>query len=111
MDGPVDQRPSIRPIRATTPIPPRTAARSSRSVFTGRSIALVGPVGPTRGRAAVYVDGARIRVVDLRAGTFHPRQVLFKTHWRSSGTHKVELVVLGTKGRPHVAVDRIVIRR
>ena len=79
-------------------------------VFTGRSIALVGPVGPTRGRAAVYVDGARIRVVDLRAGTFDPRHVLFKP-LAVTGTHKVELVVLGTKGRPHVAVDRIVIRR
>ena len=79
--------------------------------FTGRSIALQGPVGPTRGRAAGWVDGERVGVVDLRAGTFHPRRVLFEKQWRSVGTHKVELVVLGTKGGPHVTVDRIVLRR
>ena len=68
-------------------------------------------MGPTRGRAAVWVDGERVGVVDLRAGSFHPRRVLFEKRWRSLATHKVELVVLGTKGRPHVAVDRVVIRR
>jgi hypothetical protein len=79
--------------------------------FTGRSIAILGPVGPTRGKAAVLVDGRRVRTVDLRAGTYHPRRVLFETRWRALATHKVELVVLGTNGRPVVAVDRIVIRR
>ena len=79
--------------------------------FTGRSIALVGPMGPTRGRAAIYLDGRKVRVVDLRTGSYHARRVLFETRWRSRGMHKLELVVLGTKGRPNVTVDRIVVRR
>jgi hypothetical protein len=79
--------------------------------FTGRSIAFVGPMGPTRGRAAVWIDGKRVGTADLRAGSFHPRRVLFEKRWRSRGTHKVELIVLGTRGRPHVTVDRVVIRR
>ena len=79
--------------------------------FTGRSVAFHGPVGPTRGRAEVWVDGKRVGVVDLRAGTFHPRRVLFEKRWRSAGTHTVKLVVLGTKGGSHVTVDRIVVRR
>ena len=53
----------------------------------------------------------RVRTVDLWARTYHPRRVVFETGWRKLATHKVELVVLGTRGRPHVAVDRIVIRR
>ena len=46
-----------RPVKSGSP-----AARSRSS----------GPMGPTRGRAAVYVDGERVRVVDLRAAHVPP---------------------------------------
>lgn len=77
--------------------------------FTGRSVQLLGPVGPTRGRAAVFIDGRHVRTIDLRAATFHPRRVVFQASWRRTGTHRVVLRVLGTKGRPTVAIDRVVV--
>jgi len=75
---------------------------------------LAGPQGQSNRRrpvSFVFNGGPGASSAYLHVGGLSPRRVLFKTRWRSSGTHKVELVVLGTKGRPHVAVDRIVIRR
>ena len=78
--------------------------------FVGRSIRIVGPRGPTRGRVAVYVDGRRMAVVDLHARTFQPRSVLAQVTWSRRGEHWVELRVVRTPGRPYVAIDRVVIR-
>jgi hypothetical protein len=78
--------------------------------FWGRSIRFEGPKGPTRGRVAVYVDGRRIGVVDLRARTFQPHQVLVAVQWTKRAEHWVELRVLRSPGRPFVAIDRLVIR-
>jgi hypothetical protein len=77
--------------------------------FTGRSVRILGPTGPTRGRVAVLVDGRLVRTVDLRAPRFHPRATIAAFSWPQTGIHRVELRVLGTPGRPYVAVDRIVI--
>jgi hypothetical protein len=79
--------------------------------FTGRAIEVLGPVGPTRGRMAVLVDGRRVGVIDLRAAVFRPRRVLWEARWRTRDTRVVELRVLATPGRPWVAVDRVVVRR
>lgn len=79
--------------------------------FKGRSVRVVGPSGPTRGRVQVLVDGKVRRVVDLRASRFHPRTTIYTASWSSLGTHTVALRVLGTAGRPMVAVDGIVIGR
>ena len=78
--------------------------------FGGRGVRIEGPVGPTRGRAAVYVDGRRIGVVDFRAPQFRPRAIVFSMTWPHRGVHWVELRVIATPGRPVVAVDRVVIR-
>jgi hypothetical protein len=79
--------------------------------FTGRSIALVGPVGPTRGRAAIYLDGVMVRTIDLGARHFDPRRTVFSKTWRAAGTHRLVLRVLGTKGRAAVSLDRVVVGR
>jgi len=79
--------------------------------FTGRSVRVVGPAGPTRGRVQVLVDGAVVRTVDLRASRFHPRTTIYARTWARAGAHAVELRVLGTAGRPMVAVDRIIVGR
>ena len=77
--------------------------------FTGRSVRFFGPKGPGRGRVAVYVDGRRIGIVDLRARTFRPRQLLVTVQWARRAEHWVELRVLQTPGRSYAAVDRVVI--
>jgi hypothetical protein len=78
--------------------------------FFGRSIRIEGPRGPTRGQVAVYVDGRLLKVVDLRARSFRPRSILASVQWAARGEHWVELRNLATRGRPYVAIDRVVIR-
>ena len=78
--------------------------------FVGRGIRIVGPVGPTRGRVSVWVDGIRVAMVDLGARRFRPRAVLVALDWTKRSEHWVELRVARTPGRPVVAIDRVVIR-
>jgi hypothetical protein len=50
-----------------------------------------------RGKAAVYVDGKKIGVVDLYAKSAASRRTVFFVTGLTSGRHKVKIVVLGTK--------------
>lgn len=74
--------------------------------FVGTSVAWVGPVGPTRGNAQVYLDGRLVATVDLRAATFQSRRVVFAASVRN-GPHTLVIRSLGTAGRPTVNVDAI----
>lgn len=88
-----------------------TARGASASMtFTGRGIVWHGPTGPTRGRARVYIDGRLVRTVDLRRPSFDPSATLFSTRWPKAGRHTIKIVVVGTAGRPMVAVDDFTIR-
>ena len=84
---------------------------SATLVFTGRRVVWHGPTGPTRGKARIVVDGKAVRVGDLRRRTFDPRAALFSTRWSKSGRHTIRIVVLGTTGRPMVAIDDFTIVR
>ncbi len=78
---------------------------SATLTFTGRRVAWNGPTGPTRGKAKVYVDGAYVRTVDMRRGSFDARATLFRIGWSKSATHTLKIVVVGTRGRSMVAID------
>ena len=78
--------------------------------FTGRSVAWYGPTGPTRGKARVSIDGEVVTTIDLRSSSFDARQVLFSRRFGSIGKHAITITVLGTAGRPYVAVDAFVVR-
>ena len=88
-----------------------TEARGSKLVWRGtaRSIAIVGPTGPTRGRMIVTVDGAREDDVDLRSTRFRPRVLLFAMSWDDAAVHEVEIEARPSSGRRTVAVDDIVV--
>ena len=75
--------------------------------FTGTGIAWIGPVGPTRGTARVYLDGKFVAAVNLRRSTFHARIVLFARAFPSGGTHTIRIAV-SSSGRP-VAIDELVV--
>ena len=79
--------------------------------FKGNGIAWVGPMGPTRGKAKVYIDGTLVTTVDTWAASFRPTRVLFQRTWKSIGWHTISLVTSGTAGRPTVALDAFVQRR
>jgi len=81
------------------------AGASARITFTGQQIAWVSAVSPTRGQASIYVDGAFVRWVDLRAPAFAAPRIVFVRAWTTSGKHALEIRVVGTSGRPRVDVD------
>jgi hypothetical protein len=72
--------------------------------FKGTSVSWIGPVGPTRGRAYVYLDGKYIRTVDTYKSTFVARRVLYAAYV-PNGTHTLLIRVLGTAGHPWIAAD------
>lgn len=74
--------------------------------FTGRGIAWFGPQGPTRGKAEVWLDGKHFTTVDLYRGGFKPSANVWATGWDKPGEHTLTIRVLGTKGRPMVAIDQ-----
>ncbi len=82
----------------------------ARLVFNGSAIAWIGPVGPTRGKAAVYIDGRLVDTVNTHARSFKPSKLLFQRAWKRERSHSIAIVVKGTKGHPTVAVDAFVVR-
>jgi subtilisin family serine protease len=85
-----------------------TAGASARAMFVGRAVAIVGPVGPTRGSARIYVDGVYRGVVSFRSSRNQSRKVVFTTALSSLGTHSIQLRLVGN-GR--VDLDTFVIFR
>ena len=78
--------------------------------FTGRSVAWVAATGPDRGKARIYVNGALLRVVDLRAAAGHTATIVFRKNWSSTATRTIKIVVVGTPGRPRIDLDGFVVR-
>lgn len=72
--------------------------------FRGTAIAWAGPVGPTRGKARVLIDGRAVATVDLGRATFRARDMVFARNL-PEGRHTLRIQALGTGGRPTVAID------
>lgn len=77
--------------------------------FTGSRIAWYGPVGPTRGKARIVVDGKIAKTVDLERPSFRPRALLFSRSWTTPGRHSLAIEVLSTRGHKLVAIDELVV--
>lgn len=73
--------------------------------FQGTSIAWIGPVGPTRGKAKVYLDDVLVATVDVYARHFNPRATIFSHTFDRLGTHTIKLETVGTPGRRTIALD------
>ena len=77
--------------------------------FYAKSVKWVGPLGPTRGKARVTVDGVSLGIVDLRRSSFKAQAILFSKSWAKVRNHVIRITVIGS-GRP-VAIDQFVITR
>ena len=87
-----------------------TADGATASItFTGSRIAWYGPVGPTRGKARVLIDGKAVKVVDLKRSSFEASTILYSVSWKSAGRHTFELEVIQTPGHRLVAIDELVV--
>jgi hypothetical protein len=87
-----------------------TPGATATLTFTGTSVAWIGPVGPTRGRALVLVDGRPVARISLWRSSFAPRAVLFQRSFATSGRHRLTIEVLPAPGRGIVAVDGFRVR-
>jgi hypothetical protein len=87
-------------------------ARSANGLiaFDGTSVAWAGPVGPTRGKASIYVDGRLVATVDTYRSVYKSRDVIWATTLED-GHHTLKIQVAGTSGRPTVAVDGVYLLR
>jgi hypothetical protein len=79
---------------------------SATITFTGTGIAWVGPSGPTRGTARIFLDGKAVANVNLRRSSFHARTLLYSKALKA-GEHTLKIVVT-SRGRP-VAIDELII--
>ena len=73
-------------------------------MFNGSRVSWIGPTGPTRGKAKVYIDGNLKATVDLYSAKFRASTVLFALAI-PDGNHRISVVALGTSNRPVVAID------
>jgi hypothetical protein len=73
--------------------------------FRGSSIAWIGPKGPTRGQARVFIDDALVATVDVYATRFRPRATVFSKDFGQIGSHTIRIEVVGTPGRQTIALD------
>ena len=87
----------------------RDALARARFQFTN-GVSWIGPVGPTRGKAKVYIDGKYAKTVDTYSSVFRPTRVLFKATFGSVRSRRLTIAVMGTKGHAMVAIDAIVVR-
>ena len=87
------------------------AGATATFTFTGRRIAWYGPVGPTRGKARVSIDGVAVKTVNLKRSSFDPTTVLYSASWKTAGPHTLEIEVLATPGHRLVAIDEIVVTK
>ncbi len=71
--------------------------RRARLVFEGTHVALVSAMGPARGRARIFLDGANAGTVDLYAPAFSGPSVVFSMPVPDGGQHILEVRVPGTK--------------
>lgn len=81
------------------------AGDTFRFPFVGRSVAWMGPKGPTRGKARIYIDGTYVRTVDLYASSYRAVNTVWSRSWTDSAKHVLVIKVVGTAGRPTVAID------
>lgn len=77
--------------------------------FTGSRIAWFGPVGPTRGKARVYIDGEAVKTVNLQKPGFEASAILYSVSWKTPGRHTFAIEVIETKGNRLVAIDELVV--
>jgi Transglycosylase SLT domain len=86
-----------------------SAGDTATITFTGSRIAWYGPVGPTRGKARIIIDGVVRETVDLTRSSFRPHALLYSRSWKSAGRHSLVIEVLATRGHRLVAIDELLV--
>jgi hypothetical protein len=88
-----------------------TAGATATITFIGSRIAWYGPVGPTRGKARVSIDGVVVKTVNLARSSFGASASLYSISWKAAGRHTLTIEVIGTPGHKLVAIDELVVTK
>lgn len=83
-----------------------TAGATLTVPFTGRGVAVEGLTWPATGQVRVYLDGTLVQTVDTASSSTLLRREIFSRQV-AYGAHTLVLEVVGTAGRPTVAIDAI----
>ena len=110
LQRPLVAPPTTRLLRWLRPLRAREGREGFTMTFSGTAVAWIGPVGPTRGNARLYLDGKYVKTVSTFSRSFKAARVLFKVRWKHPGTHRITISVAGTHGHPTVAIDLLVVR-
>ena len=78
--------------------------------FTGTRVSWIGPVGPTRGSAKIYLNGRYVKTVSTYSAHFAARRTLYTASWSTQAARKLQIVVVGTARHPTVAIDAVTVR-
>jgi spore germination protein YaaH len=101
-----DRRFSAGSVRYATGV-----SASATYAFTGRAIAWVTSLAPTRGAARVYVDGTLVATISLYSPTEAFGRVAYARSWSTRGYHTLRIVVVGTAGHPRIDLDALEVLR
>jgi hypothetical protein len=71
------------------------AGALARTTFTGRAVAIVAPVGPTRGSAVIYIDGTYRGTLSFRTRSGLSRDIVYAAAFPTLATHTIELRLVG----------------
>jgi hypothetical protein len=77
--------------------------------ITGRGAQLAVSQTHGSGRLRIYVDGRYAGIVDLRSGATVHRMAVWAVNWPDAGSHTLRFVLEGTRGRPGVIMDGLVV--
>ena len=81
----------------------RTYGASVNTAFFGTGVAWLAPVGPNRGRARVYIDGAAAGTVDLYAPRYASKQPVWSVTGLPDVRHTIKVVVLNSRNASSTA--------
>ena len=86
-----------------------TTAKGAKAIITvtGRSFAWLAPVNRRSGRAAIYVDGVKVKTVTLYSKTAAKRRVVWSIGFDDDAPHRIVIKNLATGGHPRISLDAI----
>jgi hypothetical protein len=86
-------------------------ATATFTATSARNVAIVVTRATTRGSFKVYVDNVYRGTVSTYGSPTAYRRIIWQYGWSTAGTHKIKLVISGTKGHPRVDLDAFVVLR
>jgi probable HAF family extracellular repeat protein len=74
-----------------------SAGATATVTFTGRGISIIGPTGPNLGTADLFLDGQNAPPYQIseQSDRVHSRTRVYRTSFKRSGTHTVQISLLG----------------